>query len=156
MLDNVRCFEIPRSALETTRVHLVRSGLKGQEAFVLFSGLVSAGVGVVRSVIYPPQKPIADGDGGVGVYVEGRDLFDVTKYAALRNEILLGQAHSHPGHAYHSTTDDQYPMVSLPGAFSVVVPNFARAPIDLSRCACYRCLGGKWVRVFGAHLFKVV
>ena len=156
MLGDVSQFEMPQSALETARGYLMEAGRKACEAFVLFSGVASPTTAVVRSVVYPPQKPVSDGSGGVGVYVTGQSLFEIARWAARRNQILLGQMHSHPGRAFHSRTDDAYPLVSLPGAFSVVVPNFCRVPIDLSRCACYRCLGGKWILVSPVQLFRVV
>jgi hypothetical protein len=147
---------MPQSALETARGYLMEAGRQGREAFVLFSGAVSPPTAIIRSVVYPPQKAVSDSSGGVGVYVTGQSLFEITRWAARRTEILLGQIHTHPGRAFHSRTDDAYPLVSLPGAFSVVVPNFCRVPIDLSQCACYRCTGGKWIPASPVQIFKVV
>lgn len=35
------------------------------------------------------------------------------------------QIHTHPGSAFHSPTDDEFPIVHNPGFLSLVVPNFA-------------------------------
>lgn len=156
MLGDVSRFVIPQSALEKARGYLREAGRQGHEAFVLFSGVVLPPTATIRSVVYPPQKAVSDGNGGVGVYVTGQSLFEIARWAARRNEILLGQMHSHPGRAFHSRTDDAYPLVSLPGAFSVVAPNFCRMPIDLSQCACYRCTRGKWIPASPEEIFKVV
>ena len=39
------------------------------------------------------------------------------------------QVHTHPGRAFHSSTDDRFPMVSTPGFLSLVIPNFAQGPV---------------------------
>jgi hypothetical protein len=71
--------------------------------------------------------------------VEGAALFEVNKTLYERGEILGAQVHSHPTEAYHSPTDDQFPLATLIGSLSVVVPNFAReAPGDLEDWAWYR------------------
>ena len=59
---------------------------------------------------------------------------------------LIGQIHTHPTDAYHSDTDDTYPIATTLGAISVVIPYFARQPFALSRCAVYRLIAGRgWV-----------
>jgi len=42
---------------------------------------------------------------------------------------IRAQVHTHPGAAFHSATDDEWPIVSQAGFLSVVIPNFARGPI---------------------------
>src|SRR5260370_111004 len=39
------------------------------------------------------------------------------------------QVHTHPGEAFHSPTDDAYPMIHTVGFLSLVIPNFALGPI---------------------------
>lgn len=39
------------------------------------------------------------------------------------------QVHTHPGEAFHSITDDTYPLLFDPGFLSLVIPNFASGPI---------------------------
>lgn len=38
---------------------------------------------------------------------------------------MKAQVHTHPGDAYHSATDDRWPIVSQAGFLSIVVPFFA-------------------------------
>lgn len=38
------------------------------------------------------------------------------------------QVHTHAGRAFHSVTDDSFPMVHLPGFLSLVIPNFGLGP----------------------------
>jgi hypothetical protein len=39
------------------------------------------------------------------------------------------QVHTHAGEAFHSATDDKWPVVATPGFTSLVIPNFAMGPI---------------------------
>ena len=39
------------------------------------------------------------------------------------------QVHTHAGEAFHSATDDKWPVVATPGFISLVIPNFAMGPI---------------------------
>jgi hypothetical protein len=49
-----------------------------------------------------------------------------------RRRTVRAQVHSHPGCAYHSARDDQFPLIHTPGFVSVVIPNFANGHIGLS------------------------
>jgi len=40
--------------------------------------------------------------------------------------------HSHPCEAFHSATDDAYPIVATPGFYSLVLPRFGEEPQTLS------------------------
>lgn len=42
------------------------------------------------------------------------------------------QIHTHPKTAFHSPTDDAFPIVHTPGFLSLVIPNFALGPIGFS------------------------
>ncbi len=41
------------------------------------------------------------------------------------------QVHSHPTSAWHSCTDDRYPLAPSPGFYSLVLPRFAGDPVGL-------------------------
>jgi hypothetical protein len=155
MLSDVVAFAFSRDTLVRAREYLLRPGRRGNEGFVLFLGTLAEPVALVQTVVFPAQRALVGAD-GVGVHVSGDELFRISRWAADHGQIVLGQMHTHPTRAFHSTTDDTYPLVSLPGAFSIVVPNFARAPIDLLHCACYRCQEGAWLPVDSAKAFKVV
>jgi hypothetical protein len=43
------------------------------------------------------------------------------------------QVHTHPGLAFHSATDDQYPMIHSVGFLSLVIPDFALGPARFDR-----------------------
>jgi hypothetical protein len=43
------------------------------------------------------------------------------------------QAHTHPGWASHSETDDRFALIPAPGFLSLVIPDFALGPVGLDR-----------------------
>jgi len=47
------------------------------------------------------------------------------------NECVVAQVHTHPGRAFHSATDDAWPIMRTAGFFSLVIPQFALGPSTL-------------------------
>jgi len=75
----------------------------------------------VTSVVHPVHQ--AHGDG-----FELSDSW-ISKFFAHLFETKQGiraQVHTHPGRAFHSVTDDSWPIVSTPGFLSLVIPRFAQ------------------------------
>lgn len=63
--------------------------------------------------------------------------------------VLIGQAHSHPGHKIrHSRFDDEHTFARHEGALSIVVPYFGRRGIEVNRCGIHRYINGQF-RVVG-------
>jgi hypothetical protein len=135
----IRTFVIPLGIIDDTIAFLRRVGSGGFEGFVLWSGqTVGRDRFEFRSIMIPEQSAMMT-DSGLLVTVEGKALFEVNKAVHERGEILAAQVHSHPTSAYHSSTDDTFPLVTLVGALSVVIPDFARnAPADVEHWAWYR------------------
>jgi hypothetical protein len=145
-LLDIETFIIPKAIIDDTVDFLREVGATGAEGFVLWAGKIEkADLFRFQTVMVPEQRPIAT-DRGLLVVVEGEALFALNKLAYERNEILGGQVHTHPTSAYHSDTDDHYPLVTLVGAMSVVLPDFAKnAPRDIAEWAWYRLMEyGHW------------
>ncbi len=149
-LLDVSRFVIPSAILDTTVQVLIEAGRDGDEAFVLWSGVLEDGGTRLRFTIAtrPEQEPMVTPD-GLLVVVPGTALAEVNLACYRRGEILAGQVHSHPTDAYHSTTDNHYPLVTLLGALSLVIPDFARdGRHGAGRWAWYRLAGpGRWNQV---------
>lgn len=142
-LEQIMTFRIPRRVIAETVSVLAEAGTEGHEAFVLWGAILdsSARALTFRSAVAPCQTGHKTPD-GLLVTVEGAALFEVNRELYQRGELLAGQVHSHPTTAYHSSTDDHYPLVTLAGALSVVVPDFAaHAPDDIKNWAWYRLVG---------------
>ena len=71
---------------------------------------------------------------------------------------VKAQVHTHPGRAFHSPTDDEFPIVSQPGFISVVIPGFARGEETLDGAWVGRLRpDGEWQRLPGAtEVFTIV
>jgi hypothetical protein len=50
---------------------------------------------------------------------------------ARRNLGVRVQIHTHPDEAYHSATDDEFPLVHSVGFLSLVIPNFAMGSVGM-------------------------
>jgi hypothetical protein len=46
---------------------------------------------------------------------------------------IRAQVHSHPHEAFHSSTDDAYPIIHSVGFLSLVVPDFAQGSVGFER-----------------------
>jgi hypothetical protein len=64
-----------------------------------------------------------------GFAVDGTWLTEFWKQLSRRKMGVRVQVHTHPGAAFHSPTDDAYPMVPSLGFLSLVIPNFGLGPV---------------------------
>src|SRR5437879_4913507 len=51
--------------------------------------------------------------------------------------VVRAQLHTHPAVAFHSATDDAWPMIGTPGFISVVVPRLGKEPLAIDQL--YSC-----------------
>lgn len=156
-LLDVREFRIPRRVLDPTLEHLGDAGRRRREAFVAWGGVIVGGRTLEFRSVHRPDQHADATPHGLLVAVDGAALHRLNAAVYGRGEILAGQVHTHPGEAYHSSTDDHFPIVTILGALSLVVPDFARAGRAASgRWAWYRLAGyGRWTRA-GAETLLVV
>ena len=147
VLGAVERYSVPKSVLKATVAELHATGGDKHEAFVLWGGQVSDdGCSLAVISALRPAQTASRSDDGLLVVVEGDALFAVNKRLYERGELLVGQVHTHPSDAYHSPTDDDYPLVTLVGALSLVIPDFGRAGVEgRARWAWYRLQAiGDW------------
>lgn len=137
---------VPVSVVEETWRALREFGHQGNEGFVLWLGRIDSRAALVGMALVPPQSSIRSEE-GVGYFVNADTLFHLNRTLHRSGLRLLAQVHSHPGAAYHSSTDDAYAVVTTEGGFSIVVPNFARGEPDPSECAVYRLEAGSWTEL---------
>ncbi len=58
------------------------------------------------------------------------------------------QVHTHPREAFHSSTDDNFPLIHTPGFLSLVIPNFGLGPVGFRDAYLAEIQGdGSWRRV---------
>jgi hypothetical protein len=146
-LTHVETFLVPRRCVDEAHAHLALVGRGGLEGFALWAGALEGDVFRVVDTIIPEQKGLRS-DLGVCVTVDGRELHRINVWLHNRGLTLVAQLHSHPTEAYHSNTDDTYPIATTTGSLSLVIPDFAVAPFSLETCVVYRLLPPRgWVEL---------
>lgn len=154
-LETISRFRVPGPVLDRTEAQLRAAGTDGYEVFVLWTGVIT---GEAFDVITPhvPKQTSYRLDTGLCVRVAGDELHRLNRWMFEAGEILGVQVHSHPTDAYHSETDDAYPMVTLLGGLSIVVPQFGRDGIKGPGTAAYRLSVEGWIQVGPAGVGEVL
>jgi len=139
---------VPARALAETFGVLRSCGRGQRECQVLWLGPLQEVDRVVR-LVHPDHR-----SHGSGFELESGWITRFWIELAEARMAVRVQVHSHPREAFHSKTDDEWPIVGTPGFLSLVVPNFGTGPIGF-RGAFLAELSreGRWNRVeIAAHL----
>lgn len=136
-LDHVERFVVPRSLVTPGETAIRRAGQHGNECFVLWSG-VTDGPEFRVLASHVPRQTAFRLESGVCVRVDGAELHRLNLWLFEAAQQLGVQIHSHPTDAYHSDTDDSFPMVTTFGGLSIVVPWFGAEPWFSRGSAAYR------------------
>jgi hypothetical protein len=142
-LAQVRNFRVPRELVAGAEKPLREAGRMGHECFALWSGIVHGDVFDAKSLLVPKQTGFRL-ESGVCVRVEGDELHRLNIWLFENRQTLAVQIHSHPTDAYHSETDDTYPIATQAGALSIVVPDFCRRGLFVADTATFRLGRGGW------------
>jgi hypothetical protein len=142
-LERIRRFVVSRELLAQTERALRRAGAEGYELFVLWSGVVDSSELAVRTC-HVPKQTSSKTRHGLMVRVEGQALHELNLWLYEHNEVLAAQVHAHPAHAFHSDTDDTFPIVTALGGLSLVVPDFARRGVLTNGSAAFRLSNSGW------------
>lgn len=147
-LSEVEKIILPESEIENVYKHLRDAGKRGFEGVALWSGnFLSEDTFEIRATIIPNQKTYSGEDGLL--YIVGEDeLYRINLWLYEKKQTLITQIHSHPGEAYHSKTDDAFPIIARMGGVSIVVPDFGFRAFTLEDWAVYRLFPQKgWVEL---------
>lgn len=139
---------IPRAVFDNTFARLRACGGGHRECQALWVGSWDNPERVDR-VVHPDHSASP-----AGFQLDDAWLNRFWRELADTGEGVRAQIHTHPGAAYHSTIDDEFPILSVPGFLSLVIPRFAQGPAS-SDGAFLAQLGGNglWREVpFHDHL----
>lgn len=145
-LQGVRRFRIRASAIRETEEAIQAAGQDGYELFVIWSGTLDGDTFIVAEVHIPEQTSYKLDD-GLCVRIDGSELHRLNVWLYEAQQTIGVQVHSHPTDAYHSETDDTYPIATLNGSLSIVLPFFGRDGWESSDIAVYRLRQGYWLRL---------
>jgi hypothetical protein len=88
-------------------------------------------------VVHPRHRAWSD-----GVEVNGQWITEFCNHLAREGMGVRVQVHSHRRHAFHSPTDDGWPIVHTPGFLSLVLPRFTLGSVGFD---------GAYLAEIGAH-----
>jgi hypothetical protein len=157
-LGGILTFVLPRTLLESSLEVLAQIGRSHAEGFVVWGGNRENDTQFRFQVGLVPEQRAYSTDEGLLVTVDGDALHDMNVRFNEQGLMLAGQIHSHPTGAYHSSTDDHLPLVTVIGGLSVVVPDFARDGLGArDRFAWYRLASyANWVEVDPSRTVQIV
>jgi hypothetical protein len=123
-----------------------------------FSTLRECGRGECECVVYwigPSESNLVNGvehpihrRSPFGYEINDHWLTDFWNRLAASKHSVKAQVHTHPGEAFHSASDDNWPIVSQEGFLSIVIPDFATGEISLKNAWIGRLRGdGIWSRL---------
>jgi proteasome lid subunit RPN8/RPN11 len=145
-LERVRLFRVPGPVAEMTEEALRKAGSEQYELFVLWAGLELGNRFNITDSYVPAQTSFRTDDGHY-VRVDGPALHDLNIWLHEHKLKLAGQVHSHPGKAFHSETDDTFPIATALGSLSIVVPNFCGGGLRAPGVVGYRLSKSGWNRL---------
>lgn len=153
-LAEVELIQVPRNIVAQTEETLRSAGAEGYEVFVLWSGRRNGQAFRIQTAHVPRQRSYRLKT-GLCVRVDGDELHRLNVWLYESGEILAAQVHAHPDEAYHSETDDTYPIVAALGGVSIVAAEFCRAGLFTASTAIYRLYVEGW-REQKADLIQVM
>lgn len=144
--EHIEHFIVPKDLADETDHLLREAGQSGLERFVLWSG-AATGTAFQVSTLHMPRQTAFKTYEGLSVRIDGPELHRLNVWLYEHQERLAIQVHSHPTRAFHSDTDDAYPMVTTRGGLSLVVPDFAKRGVQGIGTALYRLDENGWCEV---------
>jgi len=139
---------VPAGVIDPVVAHLRMCGAHGLEGVAFWAGELQGRQFVVTQAFIPRQHALTDTRSRVGVAIDGDELFRLNVWLHKVGLQLIAQIHSHPGSAYHSSTDDDMSVVTRVGALSIVVPDFAAGAFELSAISVHRLSKvGNWKKL---------
>jgi hypothetical protein len=145
-LEAITKFEVPRLIAERTERALRDAGEDGYEVFVIWTGHRDGEVFRVADGHIPKQVS-ARTKTGLLVTIEGEALHRLNMWLFENGQELAAQVHAHPTEAFHSDTDDTFPVVTASGGLSLVVADFCRDGLLAPTSAAFRLGPSGWDEV---------
>ena len=142
-LEAVSRVSVPAECVASAYEHLRTAGDSGVEGVALWAGRLDGYDFRVTRAVIPRQRALRLPSGLMYV-VDDEELHRINVELYRDHLTLVAQLHSHPADAYHSETDDAYPIVTSLGSISIVVPDFARGEIEPATWAVYRLHDPGW------------
>lgn len=144
-MSNLLCINkiiVPSTCIDHVYKHLRDAGDQGVECVALWAGNINGNSFEVKTNMIPAQTAYKI-EQGLLYSVDGEELHRINVWLYENKMTLIAQIHSHPKEAYHSETDDRYPIMAVVGGFSIVIPDFGFREFSLKDWAVYRLIQNK-------------
>lgn len=119
---------------------LDRRGQRRHEAGAFLLGTTREGRHEVKEVVFYDQLDPAAYAAGICV-LHGDAFAKLWAICRQRSLSVVGDVHTHPGAGFQSDSDRTNPMVARKGHIALIVPDFARWPINLNRMGVFEYEG---------------
>jgi hypothetical protein len=116
-------YRLSRRILDETFAHFRSCGRGKRECQILWVSRWEAPE-IITKAVHPEHEAHLG-----GFVLDDRWLNDFWFTLAQENLGIRIQVHTHPGEAFHSATDDAFPIIHTTGFLSLVIPNFALGSI---------------------------
>lgn len=116
-------YRLPRRMIDETFATF-RSCGAGKRECQLYWGSSWAGPNQLTHLIHPKHK-----SSFAGLALDSGWISRFWLDLADQGLGVRVQVHTHPGEAFHSPTDDAYPLIHEAGFLSLVIPDFAMGPV---------------------------
>lgn len=154
-LTGVQRFSVSAEIIKGTEATLRAAGRDGYEMFVLWSGRREDDSFRFITAHAPRQTSYRTKE-GLSVKIDGPELHRLNVWLLDNQETLAAQVHAHPSEAFHSHTDDTYPIVTALGGLSLVAADFARYGLLSDSSALYHLKDDGWEAVPLHEILEVV
>lgn len=133
---------LPFPILKETIKIFKEYGKENLEAIAIWVGQEEKTTFKIKEVWIPTQFNTI-----ISYYVPDLNVHNINVDLNKKNYSAIAQLHTHPGNAFHSCIDDNNSILTLPGSFSIVVPDFGSVSIrnNLNNLAVYRLFDKGWV-----------
>lgn len=143
-------YRLPRQIIAQTFEHLRECGRGRHECQILWLSSWDSPE-AINEMVHPRHK------GHMGGFILDDAWLNGFWLRLGREKIgIRVQIHTHPAEAFHSQTDDEFPIIHTPGFLSLVIPDFALGPVGFERAYLTEIqANGRWQRVPNMHRFAV-
>lgn len=145
-LSHLRLVQVSDEMIRETEAALRDAGASGYELFVLWTGQIDDDVLTIEHCWIPAQESYKLEE-GLCVRIDADELDRLNRWLYTEKQILGVQIHAHPTDAFHSETDDFYPVVTSVGGLSIVVPDFCRRGLSDTETKVYRLASDGWMEL---------
>lgn len=117
-LELIRRVNVPQQIWQETEFCMRKCGAKHNECIVFWLSQQTDEPEISVAAVWHP-KHLAT---AIGYDVPEDEIHRLHEYLYRERKAVIAQLHTHPGSAFHSPTDDHWPMIHSRGFLSIVVP----------------------------------